>query len=119
MDKLANRLIRFRKLKKITQEELANRIGVSRTTYVNYEKDRRKPDYEILQRIADVLEVSTDTLLGRESELTSEEEQLLDDIHLPLDKLLEKYDFGMDITEAEILEAIEYIKAKRIMKGKK
>jgi transcriptional regulator with XRE-family HTH domain len=66
VDRLANRLTRFRKEKKLTQEALAKIVGVSRPTMVNYENGKRKPDYEILQRIADALDVSIDMLLGRE-----------------------------------------------------
>lgn len=117
MERLANRLIRYRKEKKLTQEELAKKVGVSRTTLVNYENARRKPDYEILQRIADILEVSTDMLLGRENEFTSDEEMFLEDVNkMNLEELLNKYDFGMDLTEQEILEAIAFIKFKRSQK---
>jgi len=119
MESLSKKLIELRKEHKITQEELSKKIGVSRTTLVNYENGRRKPDYEILQRIADYFEVSTDFLLGRdENEFTQDEETFLRDINWPVDKLKEKYDFG-DLNDEEIAEAILYIKMKRMMSTKK
>ncbi|MCM3754617.1 MULTISPECIES: helix-turn-helix domain-containing protein [Bacillus subtilis group] len=57
------KLIALRKSKKLTQEEMAEKIGVHRGTYANYERGHRQPDYETLVKIADFFEVSTDYLL--------------------------------------------------------
>ena len=61
---LHTRLVELRKLKKMTQKELAQRIHISRDTYAQYEIGRRKPDYDTLIKIADFFGVSTDYLLG-------------------------------------------------------
>ncbi|PAE66221.1 transcriptional regulator [Bacillus subtilis] len=57
------KLIALRKSKKLTQEEMASKIGVHRGTYANYERGHRQPDYETLVKIADFFEVTTDYLL--------------------------------------------------------
>lgn len=57
------RLTALRKSKKLTQEEMAAKIGVHRGTYANYERGNRQPDYETLTKIADFFEVSIDYLI--------------------------------------------------------
>jgi transcriptional regulator with XRE-family HTH domain len=47
-----------------TQARLAELVGVTSVAVNRYEKDLRRPDPEMLTRLAFVLEVSTDWLLG-------------------------------------------------------
>ena len=51
---------------KLTQQEIANILGVDRTTYVKYETGKSEPTFETLVRLADYFGVSTDYLLGNE-----------------------------------------------------
>lgn len=69
---IGNRIAELRRRHKprLTQEEFASKIGISRAALSHYEKDRRDPDYETLQKIADFFEVTTDQLLGREEKKT-------------------------------------------------
>ena len=60
------RLREARMRKKLTQPKLADAVGVALRTYQCYEQGIREPAYHILVRLADVLDVSTDYLLGRE-----------------------------------------------------
>lgn len=62
---LGDKLKHLRKSEKLTQAEMAVKIDVARTTYAMYEQNKREPDNEILQRIADYFDVSTDYLFGR------------------------------------------------------
>ncbi|MFB9827786.1 helix-turn-helix domain-containing protein [Lederbergia wuyishanensis] len=50
---------------KRTQEEVANLLGLSRARYSHYENNRVEPDTEILNKLADFYNVTTDYLLGR------------------------------------------------------
>ncbi|MEF3086450.1 helix-turn-helix domain-containing protein [Bacillus altitudinis] len=61
-----NRLIKLRKSKKLTQEQMSEKIGIHRATYANYERGYRQPDYDTLIKIADFFEVTTDYLLRGE-----------------------------------------------------
>lgn len=60
-----DRITELREEAKLTQEELADKIGITRAALSHYEKNRREPDYETLKKIADYFNVSTDWLLGR------------------------------------------------------
>ena len=59
----------FRKERGLTQEELAIRVNVVRQTVSKWEKGQSVPDADLLQRIAEVLEVSVSQLLGEEKEM--------------------------------------------------
>lgn len=61
----AERLSGLRKSMKISQYELADRLGMSRGQLANYEQGKRQPDQETLVKLADFFNVSTDYLLGR------------------------------------------------------
>lgn len=58
-------LMKLRKANNLTQEELAKKLGVARTTYSSYEQNRRMPDIDVQNKIADLFEVSLDYLHGR------------------------------------------------------
>lgn len=61
----AKRIENLREKEKITQKNLAVKLGIARTTYSGYENGAREPDLETLKKIADYFEVSTDFLVGR------------------------------------------------------
>lgn len=59
-------LIELRKLNGMSQDELADRIGVSRQTVSKYETGESLPDIEKCKRIAEVFSVSMDDLINYE-----------------------------------------------------
>ena len=56
----------LRESKGLYQKDVAKAIGVDRTTYVRYERGDSEPSFEILDKLANFFNVSTDCLLGRE-----------------------------------------------------
>lgn len=62
---LSARLIMLRKELKLSQEELAIKLNISRSGYAHYEAGERKPSVDILIVIADFYDTSIDYLLGR------------------------------------------------------
>lgn len=62
---IGKRLVLLRKNKDLTQDQIAKIFNMSRSTYAQYEVDRRNPDYETLKMFADFFGVSTDYLLGK------------------------------------------------------
>ena len=58
-------LLSLRKLHRMTQEELAEQIGVSRQAIAKWESGESVPDIERCRLIADTLQISLDELVGR------------------------------------------------------
>lgn len=48
----------------LTQKEVAERIGVAKSTYSLYESGNREPNVQTIKKIADLLDTSADELLG-------------------------------------------------------
>ncbi len=62
----ADNLMSLRKLNNLSQEELAEKIGVSRQTLSKYETGESLPDIEKCKVLADVFGVSLDDLISFE-----------------------------------------------------
>jgi len=71
MMSFSNRLKFLRKENDLYQKELAEKIGVSRTTITQYENGAREPNYETLKKLANFFEVSIDYLLGNTNQRRS------------------------------------------------
>lgn len=63
-NKFKNRLKELRKEFEMTQQDLANKIGIVRTAITNYETGRTIPDSETLSVMAKIFNTTTDYLLG-------------------------------------------------------
>lgn len=60
-----DRLKSLRREKELTQAELAKIFSLGESTISFYESNKRTPDYELLNKLADYFNVSIDYLLGR------------------------------------------------------
>lgn len=67
------RLKELRLKKKLLQKDIADYLGVNRTTYVKYETGASQPDNDTLSRLADFFGVSVDYLLGRENNIAKQD----------------------------------------------
>lgn len=83
------RLKELRKSRKLTQQNVADFLGIPYKTYQNYEREVREADSAILCRLADLYGVSLDALYGRQAEkpeteapLTPDELELLNKIRM-------------------------------------
>lgn len=54
----------LREARNLSQPELAEILGLSRSTISMYENNNRQPDFEILEMLADYFNVDMNTLLG-------------------------------------------------------
>ena len=63
------KLIQRRKERGMTQEDLADRLSVSRQTVSKWENGECMPDADKFIRLSDILEISLDELAGREVEV--------------------------------------------------
>lgn len=66
----SDRLKNLRLSKKLTQEELSKLTGINKSSIGMYEAGKRAPKYAPLSVLADFFHVSTDYLLGHESNST-------------------------------------------------
>ena len=63
---------KFRENEKLTQEDVADKLNVTRQAISNWETEKTQPDIDTLQKIAQVLEVSVEEIIyGTKRELTT------------------------------------------------
>ena len=78
--KIGPRLARVRKLRNMTQGQLAERVGVTKQTISNYENGVRMPDFEILDAIAIALNTTLSYLIGSSDDPDEQPRKALHDI---------------------------------------
>lgn len=64
MNNIGERIKELRNARKMTQNEFADRINVTKSMVSAYENGTRLPSYDVLIKIARLFKVSTDNLLG-------------------------------------------------------
>ncbi len=64
--KVGTNLRNLRISKKLSQEQVAKILNISRQAYCRYENDQRELSLDALCKLADFYEESTDFILGRE-----------------------------------------------------
>lgn len=62
---IGSKLKELRKAFCLTQEELAEKLEISRVNYTRYENGKVRPDYETLIKLADFYDVSLDEIFDR------------------------------------------------------
>lgn len=97
MNNFSTNLKELRENKGLTQREIASLLDISQVTYCNWENDKTEPDLNNLIRLCKFFMVSTDYLLGIESEdgriiiqepeLPSDENKLLSNYRALTDEL--------------------------------
>ena len=65
---LGKRIVQNRKRLGLTQDQLAEKLGVTAQAVSKWENDQSCPDITMLPRLADIFGITTDALLGREEE---------------------------------------------------
>ena len=67
-----DRLKEARSRQKLSQNELANRVGVHVTNISRYERGENKPTTQVLSKLAEALEVTTDFLMSGSTDEVAE-----------------------------------------------
>lgn len=108
----SERLKNLRKQAHLTQVDVAEKLGISQPAYASWERGIKKPTQENLVKIAQVLNVSIDYLVGNLEEKSDE----LDNIEL-LFRLNSK---GLTDEEKEVFkkELIEFMEERKRAFGK-
>lgn len=94
---------------KMTQEQIAKKLGLNRQTYRNYENGDRQPDFDTLTKMADYFGVTIDYLLGRDIKkdpVIQDEVEINDLYPIPL---LGSVAAGIPIERQEDLEGYVFI----------
>ena len=103
----AERLKELRKQAHLTQVELAKRLGIGQSSYADWERGKKKPTQDNLVKIAQVLNVSVDYLVGNSEEKSDD----IDNIEL----LFRMNSKGLTDEEKGIFkkELIEFMKERK------
>lgn len=116
---LGNKIKELRIKSRFTQSELAERLGVTKSSITSYENDSRQPSYEVLIKISQVFNVSIDSLLLNRSGITLDIDGLKREQVKLLELLIANYKKGNLIEEyfrqsasKEDVEAIEKLEEK-------
>ena len=109
----SERLKNLRKQAQLTQVDVAEKLGISQPAYASWERGIKKPTQENLVKIAQILNVSVDYLVGNSEEKSDE----LDNIEL----LFRMNSRGLTVEEKEIFkkELIEFMEKRKQMFNKK
>lgn len=95
------RLKSLRNERNLNQSEVAEELGIARTTYANYEQGTRFPGKENLIAIAEYFGVSIDYLLGE-----TDEQQSLDKVVNKISDDEDLLEFYMAVKENEDLKRL-------------
>lgn len=108
----SERLKKLRKQVQLTQVDVAEKLGISQPAYASWERGVKKPTQENLVKIAQILNVSVDYLLGNSEKKDDE----LDNIEL----LFRMNSKGLTDEEKEIFkkELIEFMQERKKFFGK-
>lgn len=68
MPTFSDRLQQLKSDRNLLQKNIASAVNISLRTYQRYESGERKPDSEVITKLADYFNVSTDYLLGLSDE---------------------------------------------------
>jgi len=69
---LGNQIKKYRQQNNLSQEELANRVYVSRQTISNWENDKNYPDVNSLVLLSEVFQISLDKLIKGDIDIMKE-----------------------------------------------
>lgn len=102
----AERLKKLRKENNLTQLELAEKLGVAKSTIAGYEKAFRKPKMKALNELAELFNTSADYLIGLTDDRSPKEPSK------DLAKLLKEPDFhfkGKPVSNEDLDFLIQYL----------
>lgn len=89
-----DKLKKLRETHGLSQQQLAEKLGMSPSGIGMWEQNRRQPDNETLKKIAQLFDVSTDYLLGNDVKPNDKNKELLDtistDLSDPINRVLYK-----------------------------
>lgn len=85
---IGDKIKQYRELRKYSQKEFSEKIGVSNSRVSNWENGLNRPDCDLIRRICQVLQVSPSELLDIHldtDELTEHEKKLIKNYRIKID----------------------------------
>ena len=119
MSTLGENIVALRRQRKLTQKALAEKLSVSATRLNYWEKDKSNPSIELLDKIAEVLEVPVDSLMPSASDeaLKKWDKEIAPEIVPEEIKTLEKISKEYGKEAVTLLEAFSQLNAIGIVKA--
>lgn len=98
----------------MSQEELAKRLGLAKSTISMYESGSREPSLEILEAIADTFNVDMNTLTDskKSSELSDELQEYLEELKNRKEMRM-LFSLAKGATKEDVMQAVRIIEALR------
>lgn len=99
MERFGQRLASIRKEKKMSQNDLAKRVGVARPSVTQWESGAKIPSMASLEKISSALDVSLDWLTGKSDKpFTVEEQQFVKKIEdaVPVDQIAKEHPISIN-----------------------
>lgn len=103
---IGERIAQLRKSRSMSQFQLAKTLNIATSTLGMYETNKRKPNMEMLERLADFFGVSIDYLLGRDKADAKDPQN-----DLSRNQKLVAYSIDPDISDEERQAIIEMVQA--------
>lgn len=119
-DTIGKQICRYRQMRKLTQEELASRIGVTPQAVSKWERGNGLPDISLLAGICSVLQVSANLLIGLEEKIVENGNIIAEreiKTNMIAEPLVLEFGAGLVSCAASGLET-DYVNKKRIMLAK-
>lgn len=108
MSHFSEKLIQLRKTRGLSQQQLAEALGLSRSAIGMYETGKREPDMDVLQLLSDYFMVDMNTLVSPPSGETNELTELLETLRSREDMRM-LFKLARDATPEDVQKAVEII----------
>lgn len=98
----------------MSQEELANKLGLAKSTISMYESGSREPNLENLEAIADIFNVDMNTLTDskKSSDLSDELQEYLEELK-NREEMRMLFSLAKGATKDDVMQAVRIIEALR------
>lgn len=90
--KIGDKIKSFRKSLKLTQDEMAKKLSIPRSTYANYESNKREPNSEIIYKICNIFDISPYELIGENTLIEDSIDGTVSSDSVISDMFLENFD---------------------------
>lgn len=118
---LSKKLEELREVKGWTKTEVSKRLGMKgMSTYANWEYGIRQPDNQMLEKLADLYNVTTDYLLGRSDRPRTQDDSSIESIKQKIANDFPDINLMFrdmeSMTADDLQEVYDYIKFKKSQK---